>query len=270
MSDRYVIKGRRENRGKYLCYARMAGLPPGSGYVWLSEQRKAMRCGDPRYGDEKYTILKAREYNGYFVKLVCSKSIDVDDLRAFIAAHAAGASERLNCYWFGADFHDPGENFCRGCAEKLVGEKFASDPEKFARLYGECEDAEERYREAIDGGWRTEHDSPPSCATCGAPLDGSLTDYGVDEELSALTGECAPGFRDAEGWEYFDNALIDVSDDDPRWRKIARVVEAARKEESEAMPDVRATFLGVLSARATHEEVASERARDEKAAGHDR
>lgn len=92
--DRHVIKGRGENRGKYLCYPHMAGLPSDGEYVWLPEQRKAMRCKNPRYSGETYMGRKAREHNGYFVKLICPKSIDVESLHAFILAHAAGASER--------------------------------------------------------------------------------------------------------------------------------------------------------------------------------
>lgn len=254
MGERHVIKGRGENRGKYLCYARHAGLPPDSGFVWLPEQRKAMRLKDPRYSGETYEIIQARKHNGYFVRLTCPKSLNVDDLRAFIRAHAAGASERLPCHWFGADFHNAGENFCRPCAEKLVDAKYAADPARFAELYGdEHEDAEDRYRDAIDGGWRIEHDSIPFCETCGAHLDGALTNYGVGEEIAHFAEYGGPSFDDSEGWEDLDNALIDVADDDPRWRKIARAVEAARKEGAEAMPGARVTLLGVLASRVNGE-----------------
>jgi hypothetical protein len=258
--NRHVIKGRGENRGKYLCYAHVVGLSTDAGYAWRPEQRKAARWRAPGYG-ETHEKRVAREHNGYFVKLVASR-LPVAELRRFISAHAAGAAERLACHWFDGDFHDASEDFCRDCAEKLVDEKFAADPKRFEDLYGECEDAEERYSEAIDGGYRTEHDSRPSCATCGAPLDGSLTDYGVGEEIEAMTADANLRFDDAESWEVLHNALIDVPDDDPRWRKIARTVEAARKEEAEhrarqsaiaaapGMPEARTALLDLLSARA--------------------
>lgn len=239
--NRHVIKGRGKNRGKYLCYARMAGLPPEAGYVWLPEQRKAARWEDPRYSGRSYATNVAVEHNGYFVKLVAPAAIvaRVDKFRAFIAERAKGAEETMPCHWFGADFHDAGENFCRTCAEKLVDEKHAADPVRFAKLYGECENAEERYRAAIDGGFDGDHDSPPRCTTCDAKLSGYLTDYGADEEIDALTGDIAPAFDDREGWSALDAAIVNLSATDPRWRKIAKVVETARVAERDKDADAR-------------------------------
>jgi hypothetical protein len=236
--NRHVIKGRGAHRGKYLCYARVDELPPEAGYVgyvWLPEQRKAARWEDPRYSGRTYAANVAAKHNGYFVKLVAPAAIIaiVRELQAFIAAHAAGAEEGLACYWFGADFHDAGENFCRECAEQLVDEKYAADPKRFEDLFGECEDNEARYWAAIDGGWDIDHGSTPFCKTCGAKLSGNLTEYGADEEIAALTGDCAPKFDDVEGWAALDHAIVNLSDDDPRWRKIAKVVEAARAAERE-------------------------------------
>lgn len=260
--DHHVIKGRGKNRGMYLCHAWQAELPSGE-FVWLPEQRKAARWSDPQYGG-RYTHQAdvANKYDGYFVRLIAPKPIDVNALQEFIAQHANGAVERLPCHWFGADFHDPGEDFCRECAERLVDEKYKANPKAFTKLFGECESAEERYGEAIDGGWWIEHDSPPYCETCGTPLEGSLTEYGMSEEIEALTGEYAPSFRDANSWATLSDAVGNLPDDHPLWRKIARLVEAAKKEEAEAqaaaarlaaspgMPEARATLLGMLSARA--------------------
>ncbi|WP_437310064.1 hypothetical protein [Sorangium sp. So ce388] len=233
--NRHVIKGRGEHRGEYLCYAIMAGLPPEAGFVWLPEQRKAARWEDPRYSGRAYPATVAAEHNGYFVKLVAPASTKaiVNELRVFIAKHAAGAEEPLACYWFDGDFHDAGENFCRDCAETLVDERYAADPKRFAELYGECEDDEERYRAAIDGGWDIEHDSPPYCETCGDSLSGNLTEHGADQEIEVLTGDAAPKFDEIEEWAALDHAIVNLSDDDPRWRKIAKVVETARAAERE-------------------------------------
>lgn len=234
--NRHVIKGRGEHRGKYLCYARFApeAKPTPDGFVWLPEQQKSARWDDPRYSGRTWATDRAVANNGYFVKLIASASVQgrVDELRAFIAAHAVGAVEPIRCYWFDGDFHDAGLDYCRGCAEKVVDEKYAADPKRFEYLYGECEDAEERHRAAIDGGFDIDHDSPPYCETCGVKLSGNLTDYGADQELEALTEQHPPSFDDVEGWAALDHALVNVDDDDPRWRKIAKVVDAARNDTS--------------------------------------
>lgn len=260
--NRHVIKGRGEHRGQYLCWARMAPgeKPLEGGFVWLPEQRKAARWEDPRYGGRTWATDQARLHNGYFVRLVRPAAITaehVEELRGFISERSAGAIAPVPCHWFGADFHDAGEDFCRGCAEALVDEKYSADPRRFEELYGECDDAEDRYDRAI-GGFGIEHDSRPYCDRCGAKLSGYLTDYGVDEEISALTGECAPGFDDVEGWDALDHALTNVSDDDPRWRRIAKLVAVAREEgrrlaELAAPPgmrEARTALLGLLASRA--------------------
>ncbi len=239
--DRHVIKGRGENRGLYLCWARMAPetKPTEDGFVWLSKQRTATRWDDPRDCGHTWGTDRAKIHNGYFVKLVAPAAIVavVAELRAYIAAHAS-ASELLACYWFDGDFHDAGEDFCRDCAEKLVDAKYVAEPGLFEKLYGlECEDvadASERHEAAIDGGFSVDHDSPPHCATCGVKLAGTLTEYGADQEIEALTGQCAPTYSDGEGWAALERALVNVADDDPRWRRIAVVVDDARAAETKA------------------------------------
>lgn len=234
--DRHVIKGRGAHRGRYLCYARLAPEQTATkdGFVWLPEQRKAARWDDPRYGGRgTWATERARLHDGYFVKLVAAPAVKARarELAACIASLAAGAEERPACYWFDGDFHDAGEDFCRECARKLVDKKYAEDPKRFEELYGdECETAAERYRAALDGGYDIDHDSPPYCATCGRGLSGLLTEYGADQELAALTADCAPSLDDVEGWAALERAIINLSDDDPRWRRIAKVVDAAMVE----------------------------------------
>lgn len=265
--DRHVIKGRGENRGKYLCYARMAGLEPGGGddgFVWLPEQRKAARWKDPRYSGRTYATEIARKYNGYFVKLVARQGITremVDDLKAYISKHAEGAPERSACYWFNGDLRDASEEYCRDCAEQVVDEEYAKDSGRFEKMVGECRTREERHDAAIDGGLDIDHDSPPYCERCGKDLSGSLTEYGADQELDALTSYDVDS-KDARSWALLDLALVNVADDDPRWRHVARVVAAAQEQERQeaerltalavtpGMPEARASLVGLLAARA--------------------
>lgn len=263
--DRHVIKGRGKHRGKYLCYARHAPAetPTEDGFVWLAAQRKAARWADPRYNGHTWSTARARLHNGYFVKLVAPKEVVklVPELQSYITEHAIGASVAKETHWFDGDFHSSGENFCLDCAEKLVDQKYAADPKRFEDLFDECETADDRYRVAIDGGFDIEHDGIPWCATCGAKLSGSLSDYGANEEIAALTGKGALIFRDAEGWDALERATINLCDDDPRWRHIAKVVERARLAEREnadreaalaaspGMAEIRGEFLSILAVR---------------------
>jgi hypothetical protein len=112
-----------------------------------------------------------------------------------------------------------------------------------------------------DGGWDIEHDSPPYCAKCGAKLSGHLTDYGADEEISALTSNRVLTFNDTAEWLSLYNAITNLSNDDPRWRKIAKIVDRARDAErrhkkhiaalavSPGMPEIRSEFIALLAAR---------------------
>ena len=139
-------------------------------------------------------------------------AVTLREMRRHIGRRSAEAPDSSACHWFGADFHDAGENFCRACAEKLVDQKFAADPKRFVYLYGDCDTDEERYDAAIDGGWSTEHDSPPYCVTCGETLDGTLTDTGVDDEIDALTDGAGP--QTPHDWAMLDVAMINTRGED--------------------------------------------------------
>lgn len=270
--DHYVIKGRGPNRGKYLCYARMAGLPAEQDPVWLPEQRKAMRHDHPknRGGGWGYVQDLADKHDGYFVRLVARKGViaRVNELKHFIAEHASGAAERPRCYWLDDDWSDDeGPDYCWACACKEVDKAFAKDPKKFAELYGdqhgERDSAENYYDDAIRGGYSMDHDSMPYCENgeCGISLDGTLTEYGADEQIRELTTDCTPAFDDAESWYCLDIAVMHMANDDPRWNKIARVVDAAIEQErrkvarefelaaSAGMTDARTSLLGLLAVR---------------------
>ena len=271
--DRHVIKGRGKNRKKYLCYARMAGLTPESGYVWLPEQSKAVRWENPSYSRDAHRDRIAAEHDGYFVNLVAPKSVieRVDELKTFIAKHARGTDVRPDCYWLDGDWSgDEGEDFCWECACKEVDKEYATDPLQFAKLYGYADDddikpkdAEDYYDDAIRGGYSMDHDLLPYCMNddCGVALDGTLTEDGADKEISVLTTDYAPSFDDAEGWYALNMAVMNIYNDDPRWKKIARVVDAAIEAErqyvanqdvltaSEGMTEVRGVLLDLLAVR---------------------
>ena len=169
---------------------------------------------------------------------------EISKAKEFIVEHSRGAAEPLACFWI-SDGGGAGENYCLECCEKQVASISAQYP-----------DAE------VDGGWRTEHDSPPCCETCGARLDGSLTDYGAREELSALTGECEPRFDDADEWDQLANALIDMPHTDLSvWEPVCRTVRRALRQERHAirkaylhsmrpgMSEARSDLLSVFGSR---------------------
>lgn len=275
--EQFVIKGRGENRGKYLCYSRMAGLPAGGEPVWLPEQRKAMRHDHPtsRGSGWGYVQELATKHNGYFVRLVAKKHIieRVDELKAYISSHASDAAERPECYWLDGDWSgDEGLDYCWDCACKEVDDAYAKDPKQFAELYGYADDDEDEtrpkdvedyYGDAIRGGYSMDHDSMPYCERdgCGKSLDGTLTEYGADEEIRAYTTDYQPSFDNAEAWYCLDIAVMNIRNDDPMWNKIARVINAAMEQErkkaaheaqlvaSSGMTEVRSSLLGLLEAR---------------------
>lgn len=267
--DQFVIKGRGEHRDKYLCYGRLATPPMPTGkFVYLPDQRKAARWDDPQFktSGSGYRDNVAREYDGYFVRIVCRKDVRerVDELKTFIAERAANSMERPNAYWLDGDWSgDEGPNYCWACACKEVEKAFAKDSEQFKKLYGDGDKAKAFYHDAIRGGYSMEHDGIPHCANeeCGKALDGTLTEYGADEELAVLTADYAPMFDNVEGWYCLSIATMNLRSDDPWWNKIAHVVDAAMEQErqkteheallsaSTGMSDARASLLGLLAAR---------------------
>lgn len=73
------------------------------------------------------------------------------------------------CHWiFSRDDQADGADYCPACVKKRIAELKKRNPA------GEYD---------IDGGWRTDHDSLPACETCGAALDGALTEEGCEQEV---------------------------------------------------------------------------------------
>lgn len=72
----------------------------------------------------------------------------------------------FDAYWIhGADC---GEDYCYQCCKSEVEKLKKKDPK------GEY---------FVDGGWRSDHDGTPFCASCQKRLDGSLTNYGCKQEV---------------------------------------------------------------------------------------
>lgn len=89
-------------------------------------------------------------------------SIDVQTAVRLLE-RVASAVEIPYPHWLGGDGADQGPSYCRDCASKRVAA-------------GEAE--------FVDGGWMQDNDGCCHCEDCGRLLDYTLTDYGVEEELS--------------------------------------------------------------------------------------
>lgn len=63
-----------------------------------------------------------------------------------------------------------GNDFCFSCARAIIRNARRRDHKRRCYYF-------------LDGGWRTEHDTPPYCSGCGVKLDGCLTSHGVQSEL---------------------------------------------------------------------------------------
>jgi hypothetical protein len=171
-------------------------------------------------------ILRSTPDN--FVKYIMRKAANAEQPKclAYWVAHVSEfAPGEVDC--------EAGSDFCRECCEKMVYDIHLRFPES-AMEYGID----------VDGGWGTDHSSPPRCHTCGCKLQGSLTSAGADEEFEAL---CEYPFDDAESWDalllvveaktrfpMFDS-IHTIKDQDADlvefWRKVAKIVRRAQREE---------------------------------------
>ena len=173
----------------------------------------------------------------------------------YIHKRTAGAADPLDSHWFAGDApgwtRDCGVNFCYPCAEAILDLFYEEHPELDER----DEDGElalDARPVCIDGVGRTEHDSTPFCEECGALLDGSLTEYGVEQELEHFADpENYPGLRWPATWALIENAIIDLPNDDRRWYDLEKLVEHAKAEEQAAAAKAAelATLPGMRKAR---------------------
>ncbi len=154
-------------------------------------------------------------------------SLDRDFIREYIAERAEGASEAIPCHWIhGANEYsdigcDEGTDFCRPCAAIKIAEIVGAHPEREVSL---------------DGGWGSEHDTPPYCDTCGAKLQGSLTNYGVDQELEHFESYHP---KHCESWAALQEAVDQLAkDEDNRWAVVEKIITTT----------VRTSLIDVLTA----------------------
>ncbi|WP_029002804.1 hypothetical protein [Azorhizobium doebereinerae] len=85
------------------------------------------------------------------------------------AALDAIAAPTKPLHWVGGA--DDGRDWCRDCARAVV---------RHLRRH----DRKNRDDYVLDGGWRREQDSMPTCSGCGAHLSADLTRYGAEEEAA--------------------------------------------------------------------------------------
>jgi len=99
---------------------------------------------------------------------------DCDRLIAVLHPMTRGVRVKRG-YWItdpdcGMHINENGGDWCYLCGSVTV-------------LQLQALDAERRDEYTLDGGWRSEHDTPPMCAGCGAKIDGALLLYGAVYEL---------------------------------------------------------------------------------------
>lgn len=84
--------------------------------------------------------------------------------------------------------------------------------------------AKELFSDSVDGGFTTEHDISPLCENekCSVPLDYTLTDYGVREELAYFEKEGIHSDNDAYCIHRLMNAggfhLLTEGNNHPEWK----------------------------------------------------
>ena len=133
------------------------------------------------------------------------------DIREVLRERSKGAQRPVPCHWIHGvgevkgERWDAGTNFCRPCCEKEIDRINAAHP---------CGDGYGHPKVSLDGVGVTDHDSTPYCEVCGALLDGTLTEYGAQEELEHFKRH-PPSTPE----EYADllRALENCADSDPAW-----------------------------------------------------
>lgn len=152
-----------------------------------------------------------------------------DKLTAYIRERAQGAPDEplKEACWVSGSAELPTESccdetndFCPICAGyeiRRLKKKFR----KFMRSRG----VELSIGRSYGSG---EEDSVPHCELCGIRLSCNLTEDGIDQELDAISEE---GYlsEDPRGWAELLFVLENLEyEDEPRWRRVERIVKRAR------------------------------------------
>lgn len=100
-------------------------------------------------------------------------------------AKLSSSVKTKRCHWINTPNGDLGAEWCTDCGLY-----------KLRNL--RRRDRKHRDDYILDGGWRTCHDVTQFCCSCGALLDGSLTEYGAREELEHYASQ---GFRPGDPFD---------------------------------------------------------------------
>lgn len=103
---------------------------------------------------------------------ICAAGITPELVAEMLSERSVRVKDE-RCYWFRAvnEHTDAGTDWCRRCVVREAARLRKAHPEIDP---GEFDP---------DGGFSIEHDSRPHCEKCGARLQGTLTDYGIEMEI---------------------------------------------------------------------------------------
>ena len=152
-----------------------------------------------------------------------------------VCSLAVGPDETKAMHWFPSDIDDPSGLWCWECAKKRLIAVRRESPAKLQQwlgwedeLFNSVPDEELCNKtHIIEGDWTTDEDGPRHCDGCGCRLLHSLTDYGVDQELEYLEFHAPLDVRWAKQWACAVDLKISISDSDPRWHRLIKIVLAA-------------------------------------------
>jgi len=129
--------------------------------------------------------------------------VNISDILPHVKQMSASAPVQKDLCWIVRDGDEFHTDYCPECARKVVawlrdgeGIEFEERREEFPTY--SAIDREENYYARDYGGYGA--DGCRHCEHCGAHLDVSLTEYGVESELDHFE-QC--GIKDADDWRHF-------------------------------------------------------------------
>lgn len=209
--------------------------------AWERRKRLAMRQGKRQDAKRRKQAMRHRYWRGLPGKakeaLASNKYAHGSQQWAedLVCSLAVGPDETKAMHWFPSDIDDPSGLWCWECAKKRLIAIRRESPAKLQQwlgwedeLFNSVPDEELCNKtHIIDGDWTTDEDGPRHCDGCGCRLLHSLTDYGVDQELEYLEFHAPLDVRWAEHWACAVDIKMSISDSDPRWHRLIKIVLAA-------------------------------------------